>query len=102
MMKRSDLKTSSLNLRKMASYRIEFSKRVRKDFRKIPERDANRLLKAIKLLAEDPLPSHSKKLKGEELFRIRIGNYRVIYSMEDDKMIIAVVKVGHRKDVYRT
>lgn len=85
----------------MAPYRIEFSKRVRKDFRKIPERDANKILKEIQLLSEDPLPIHSKKLKGEELFRIRIGSYRVIYSIKDNKMIIAVVKVGHRMDVYR-
>lgn len=86
----------------MALYKIVFAKRVRKDFRKIPKRDANRLLKAIKLLAADPLPSHSKKLKGEELFRIRMGNYRVIYSIEGDQMIVAVVKVGHRKDVYKS
>ncbi|MFQ3242124.1 MAG: mRNA interferase RelE/StbE [Lentimonas sp.] len=86
----------------MVLYKIVFAKRVRKDFRKIPERDATRLLSAIKLLAADPLPSHSKKLKGEELFRIRIGNYRVIYSIEDDRMIVSVVKVGHRKNVYQS
>ena len=86
----------------MALYKIVFAKRVRKDFRKIPARDANRLLRAIKLLAADPLPSHSKKLKGEELFRIRMGNDRVIYSIEGDRMIVAVVKVGHRKDVYKS
>ena len=86
----------------MALYKIVFAKRVRKDFSKIPERDATRLLSAIKLLAADPLPPHSKKLKGEELFRIRIGNYRVIYSIEDDRMIVSVVKVGHRKNVYKS
>ena len=85
----------------MASYKIELSKRVRKDFRKIPEHDANRILSEIKALAEEPLPSSSKKLKGEELFRIRIGNYRVIYSIQDEKMIVFVVKGGHRKDVYK-
>ncbi|MGJ8640403.1 MAG: type II toxin-antitoxin system RelE family toxin [Opitutaceae bacterium] len=85
----------------MASYKIEFSKRVRKDFKKIPTHDAKRILNAIQLLASDPLPQNSKKLKGEELFRIRIGNYRVIYSIEDSKMIIFVIKLGHRKDIYK-
>ena len=85
----------------MASYKVEFSKRVRKDFRKIPEHDANRILGKIKALAEEPLPAHLKKLKGEELFRIRLGNYRVIYSIEDEKMLVFVVKLGHRKDVYK-
>jgi mRNA interferase RelE/StbE len=85
----------------MASYKVEFSKRVRKDFREIPEHDANRILSKIKALAEEPLPADSKKLKGEELFRIRLGNYRVIYSIEDEKMLVFVVKLGHRKDVYK-
>ena len=85
----------------MASYKVEFSKRVRKDFREIPEHDANRILSKIKALAEEPLPADSKKLKGEELFRIRLGNYRVIYSIEDEKMLVFVVKLGHRKDIYK-
>lgn len=85
----------------MALYKVVFAKRVRKDFKKIPERDANRLLKAIKLLAADPQPPHSKKLKGEELFRIRMGNYRVIYFIEGDQVIVSVVKVWHRKDLYK-
>ena len=85
----------------MASYKVEFSKRVRKDFREIPEHDANRILSKIKALAEEPLPADSKKLKGEELFRIRVGNYRVIYSIEDEKMLVFVVKLGHRKDIYK-
>ena len=86
----------------MASYKIEFSKRVRKDFNKIPTHDAKRILDAVQRLAGDPMPPNSKKLKGEELFRIRIGNYRVIYSIVDSKMIIAVVKLGHRKDIYKS
>ena len=86
----------------MASYKVEFSKRVRKDFRKISEHDANRILSKIKALAREPLSAHSKKLKGGELFRIRIGNYRVIYSIEDEKMLVFVVKLGHRKDIYKT
>ncbi len=85
----------------MASYRIEISKRVRKDFRQIPKMDAERILLEIQKLADEPKPAQSKKLKGEELYRIRIGVYRVIYEIIDDRLIITVVKVGHRKGIYR-
>ena len=85
----------------MASYRIEISKRVRKDFRQIPKKDAERILLEIQKLADEPQPDQSKKLKGEDLYRIRIGVYRVIYEIIDDRLIISVVKVGHRKEIYR-
>jgi mRNA interferase RelE/StbE len=85
----------------MASYRIEISKRVRKDFRLIPKKDAERILLEIQKLADEPQPVQSKKLKGEDLYRLRIGVYRVIYEIIDDRLIITVVKVGHRKDIYR-
>jgi len=55
----------------------------------------------IQKLGDDPQPAQSKKLKGEDLYRIRIGVYRVIYEIIDDRLIITVVKVGHRKDIYR-
>ena len=85
----------------MASYSVEFTRSVRKDFRKIPQKDAERILATIHSLMEDPRPAWSKKLVGEELYRIRVGMYRVIYEVEDDVLVVLVVKVGHRKDVYR-
>lgn len=85
----------------MASYKIEVAKKVRKNFQKIPKHDAKRILAAIESLAEEPRPNQSKKLKDEELYRLRIGIYRVIYQIFDDVLVIQVVKVGHRKDVYR-
>lgn len=85
----------------MASYKIEVAKKVRKSFQKIPKNEAKRILEAIQKLAEDPRPPQFKKLKDEELYRIRIGNYRVIYQIFDDVLVICVVKVGHRKDAYR-
>ena len=85
----------------MASYKIEVAKKVRKSFQKIPKTDAKRILGAIEKLGEDPRPVLSKKLKEEELYRIRVGIYRVIYQIFDDVLVISVVKVGHRKDVYR-
>ena len=85
----------------MESYKITFKKSVSKDLRKIPKKDVLRILEAIKALAEDPRPSQSKKLSGQEKYRLRQGNYRVLYSIEDDKLIIQVVKIGNRRDVYK-
>lgn len=85
----------------MASYRIEFAKGVRKDFKGIPKRDADRILKKIESLAENPRPNESKRLTNDESHRIRIGNYRVIYDIEDEVLIVLILKVGNRKDVYR-
>jgi len=85
----------------MASYRIEFAKGVRKDFKRIPNNDANRILKKIESLSENPRPPESKKLTNDDSHRVRIGNYRVIYDIQDNVLIVLVLKVGNRKDVYR-
>jgi mRNA interferase RelE/StbE len=57
--------------------------------------------KAIAELAENPRPAGYIKLKGEDAYRIRVGNYRIIYEIDDDKIIVTVITVGHRKEVYR-
>jgi mRNA interferase RelE/StbE len=85
----------------MARYEIVFRKSVAKDFDRIPSRDARRILKAIKSLADDPRPPQSRKLTGDDKYRLRYGVYRVLYTIEDDRLIICVVKVRHRKDAYR-
>jgi mRNA interferase RelE/StbE len=85
----------------MASYRLIVKQSVSKDLKKIPKKDAKRILTAIKALAGDPRPPQSKKLSGQERYRLRQGNYRILYTVEDDKLIICVVKVGNRRDVYR-
>ena len=85
----------------MESYKIVFKKSVSKDFKKIPKKDAVRILKVIQSLADDPHPPQSKKLSGQERYRLRQGSYRVLYSIEDEKLVITVVKVGNRRDVYR-
>ena len=100
MMRATGLKNLSVSLKKMASYKIIISKKVRKDFRTIPKKDAEKILRMIYGLANDPHPTQSKKLKGDELYRIRIGVYRVIYEIIDFQLIISVVKVGHRKNIY--
>jgi mRNA interferase RelE/StbE len=85
----------------MEPYRLEFAKSVRKDLKKIGKRDASRILKAIDRLEADPRPPSCKKLTDRELYRMRIGNYRVVYEIFDDRLVIMIVKVGDRKDVYR-
>ena len=85
----------------MASYRIVFKKSVVKDLRPIPKKDVQRILKRIKRLAEDPRPAGTEKLSGDEKYRIRQGNYRILYTIEDDIITVTIVKVGHRRAVYR-
>ena len=85
----------------MARYRVIVRKSVSKDMRGIPRNDVRRILASIESLADDPRPPGSKKLSGQERYRIRQGNYRILYEIEDDRLIICVVKVRHRRDVYR-
>ncbi len=85
----------------MAAYKIFFKKSVRKDFQSISKKDLKRILGRIAALAEDPRPSGCEKLTGYERYRLRQGRYRIVYSIQDDELTVWVVKVGHRKDVYR-
>ena len=85
----------------MAKYRIVFRRSVLKDLDLIPKKDVKRIIAAIDSLAENPRQPQCQKLSGEEKYRLRCGIYRVLYSIEDDKLIVCIVKVGHRKDVYR-
>jgi mRNA interferase RelE/StbE len=85
----------------MASYRIVFKRSVAKDLRRIPKKDVQRILKRIDALAEEPRPAGAEKLTGDEIYRVRQGNYRILYAIEDDIITVTVVKVGHRRDVYR-
>ena len=85
----------------MASYSIIVRKSVYKDIKGIPKDDVRRVLACIAALADDPRPLGSKKLSGQERYRLRQGDYRILYEIEDDKLIVCVVKVRHRRDVYR-
>ena len=85
----------------MAAYKVSFKKSVWKDFDDIPKRDLRRILNRIKGLAEDPRPSGCEKLTGGERYRLRQGRYGIVYSIQDDKLTVWIVKVSHRKDVYR-
>ncbi|MFZ2395485.1 MAG: type II toxin-antitoxin system RelE/ParE family toxin [Smithella sp.] len=85
----------------MAEYKIYFKESVEKDFRIIPKKDLLKILSRIETLARNPRPPSHEKLTGQERYRVRQGQYRIIYSVHDKELTVWVVKVGHRKDVYR-
>jgi mRNA interferase RelE/StbE len=85
----------------MAAYSVFFRESVHKDLREIPKADLARILERISALAEDPRPAGCEKLTGVHRYRVRQGDYRVVYSIHDDRLQVWVVKVGHRRDVYR-
>ena len=85
----------------MATYELYFKKSVQKDLGSIPKKDLKRILKRIDGLAEDPRPAGCEKLTGKERYRLRQGRYRIVYSIQDDVLTVWIVKVGHRKDIYR-
>ena len=85
----------------MAEYKVHFKESVEKDFRVIPKKDVKKILRRIELLAAEPRPLGCEKLTDQERYRIRQGRYRIVYSIQDRELTIWIVKVGHRKDIYR-
>ncbi len=85
----------------MARYKIFFRESVRKDLGVLPKKEIQKNLHRIEALSEDPRPAGCEKLTGEEKYRIRQGRYRIVYSIRDQELTVWVVKIGHRKDVYR-
>lgn len=83
-------------------YKIEFSKASEKQLSDIPKGDLKKIANKIEKLSLDPFPNGSEKLKGEEgIYRIRKGDYRILYSVFEKKLIVLVVKIGHRREIYR-
>ena len=85
----------------MAKYRITFKKSVAKDLRVMPKREVARILKRIDILAEDPRSEGCIKLAAQEHYRVRQGIYRIIYEIREQELVVHVVKVGHRSNVYK-
>jgi mRNA interferase RelE/StbE len=86
----------------MGSFRLEWRRSATKDLWRLPPVDIARILDAANALAGEPYPAGCAKLSGSERsFRIRVGNYRILYDVFDGRLVIEVIKVGHRKDVYR-
>ncbi len=85
----------------MAEYRLFFKESVEKDLIAIPKKDLQKILRRIESLAGNPRPQGHEKLTGQERYRIRQGHYRIVYSIQDKELTVWVVRVGHRKQVYR-
>lgn len=85
----------------MAKYKIEIKKSAVKELNNLQKNDLLKIVRKIQNLADNPRPHDCKKLSGEEKYRIRSGNYRILYLIEDDVLIIYIVKIGHRRNVYR-
>ncbi len=86
----------------MASYNIVWKQSAEKELKKLNKSAIPKILQVVESLASVPHPAGSRKLHGSEhLFRIRMGDYRVVYSVENRLLIIEIIRVGHRKDVYR-
>ncbi|MEI6790133.1 MAG: type II toxin-antitoxin system RelE/ParE family toxin [Myxococcaceae bacterium] len=83
-------------------YRLEFNKRYLKDLEKIPKVFQKSILQALAYLKHNPRPDGCKKMRGfDDLYRIRCGDYRIVYQIHDNVLLIIVIDVGHRKEIYR-
>ena len=86
----------------MARYRVLIKPSAKREIEGIPQkRNRQRIVSRIRALGNDPRPPGCEKLTGQDRYRVRQGAYRIVYSIEDDALVVYVVKVGHRRDVYR-
>ena len=83
-------------------WQVDFTRSAEQQLRALPRRDQRRLAARIDALADNPRPPGVKKLAGEEsLYRLRSGDYRILYTVKDALLIVLIIKIGHRRDVYR-
>lgn len=82
-------------------YFIELTPSAIKDYRKIPQLDAKKITALINSLSQNPRPSGCKKLENRNAYRVRSGNYRIIYEISDKTLTVCVIRIRHRKDVYK-
>ena len=87
---------------RMANFKVVFRQSISKDLQRIPMRDIARILSRIEALASEPRPRGVEKLSGQQRYRIRQGAYRILYEVRDVESLVVVVKIGHRRDVYRS
>lgn len=85
----------------MAKYKIEIKKSAVKEIKKLPAGTLKKILSKIQKLSDNPRPFDCQKLSGDEKYRVRAGDYRILYAIEDSVLIVFIVKVGHRRDVYK-
>lgn len=85
----------------MANYKILIRKSAAKELEKLPHKELERVVIRIQALADNPRPAGVEKLSGFDRYRIRQGNYRIVYSIQDNELTVWIIKVGHRKEIYR-
>jgi mRNA interferase RelE/StbE len=86
----------------MTRYSVEITRTAERQLKKLSQDDRQRVARTVAMLAIDPRPRGARKLAGyDDVFRVRMGQYRVIYSIDDGRLTVLVLKLGHRKDVYR-
>jgi mRNA interferase RelE/StbE len=84
----------------MAKYTVFITKSVQKQLQNLPDEIAGKIEQKMLQLEDDPRPIDCKKLRGRDGFRVRVGNYRIIYEVKDKILVVVILKVGHRKDIY--
>lgn len=85
----------------MEKYKIEIKESAVKELNSIPRKDLKKIVQKIRSLSDNPRPNGCVKLSGRERYRIRQGDYRILYSIENEILVVYVIKIGHRKEVYR-
>jgi mRNA interferase RelE/StbE len=85
----------------VASYSLDVRKSAAKEIASLPKRDCQRIVEKIQALGENPRPNGSEKLTNDDKYRIRHGNYRVLYEIDEDSKRVTIVRVAHRREVYR-
>ncbi len=83
------------------AYALTILRRAQKELASLPKEDYQRVRDAMVKLADTPRPDGTLKMTGRPAWRIRVGDYRVIYEIDDDKEVVSVIHIGHRSDVYR-
>ena len=86
----------------MAKYKIFIKKSAAHELENIPKKDLKKIVKRVQSLAENPRPRGSQRLSAQERYRIRQGNYRIVYSIEDKELTVQIFKIGHRREIYRS
>jgi mRNA interferase RelE/StbE len=83
-------------------WKVEIERKAQKSLKKIPDPYKTNLIEQIDHLTSDPRPKGCTKLKGSspELWRVRVGTYRIVYQIKDDKLLVLIIRIGHRSDVY--
>lgn len=85
----------------MGSYNLRLRQSAVKELENLPRRELARVMSRIETLADEPHPPGCEKLSGQERYRVRQGDYRIVYEVDESRQVVTVVKIGHRREVYR-